>query len=444
MKKKLRIKDYIKKHRDELEKNPYVRKVGKTIQYAPEFKIKAVELKKKGVSIREIFESHGLPYKEPKSNTYITNWTKQYEEKGKESFFNESRGRNINGKSGRPKKEAITADEKVLIQEKIIEAQRQEIEALKKQLWQGRKVKIKENKYVPTQLVFQFIDDLKTKINVPIQTLCKYFNVSRSGYYKWIKSANKRRQRELQDKSDFKLISDLWVKNKEFGYQRITMHLRNDLGVVMNPKKVYRLMKKNGIRSTVRIKDPYKHLKDSYKNHHTFENVLDRNFDVDEPGTVFATDITYLIFNGYRYYLSVIKDLCTREIVAWKVSQNLSLDLSLDVINQLVERYGEENLKNTLIHSDQGLHYTNSMYVNKLKELNIIQSMSRKGNCLDNAKMETFFGHFKDECEYYDATDIKSLRFILNDYMNYYNHKRYQWTLKKMAPAQYRSHLLAA
>lgn len=153
------------------------------------------------------------------------------------------------------------------------------------------------------------------------------------------------------------------------------MHLRNDLGVVMNHKKVYRLMKKNGIRSTVRIKDPYKHLKDSYKDHHTFENILDRNFDVDEPGTVFATDITYLIFNGYRYYLSVIKDLCTREIVAWKVSQNLSLDLSLDVINQLVERYGEENLKNTLIHSDQGLHYTNSMYVNKLKELNIIQSM---------------------------------------------------------------------
>ncbi len=444
MKKKFRIKDYIKKHREELEKNPYVRKVGKTIQYAPEFKIIAIELKKKGISIRGIFESHGLPYKEPKSNIYITNWTKQYEEKGKDAFYKETRGHNVNGKSGRPKKEKIITEEKVLIQEKMIEALMKENDALKKQLSQGRKVKINKNKYVPTQLIFKFIDELKNEIDVPIQTLCKYFKISRSGYYKWIKSEDKRKKREHQDKLDFKLIKDIWDKHKEYGYPRITMCLRNDIGVIMNPKKVYRLMKKFNIRSIVRKKNPYRHLYDAYKEHHYFENILDRNFDIDEPGTVFATDITYLLFNGQRYYLSVVKDLCTREIVAWKVSQGLGINLSIDVIDQLVERYGKDKLKNTLIHSDQGMHYSTPTYVNKLKELGIIQSMSRRGNCLDNAKMETFFGHFKDECKYYKAKDIKSLETILKDYMYYYNNSRYQWTLKKMAPAQYKNHLLVA
>ncbi len=440
----LKLKEYIKEHKTELENNEYVKSVGKTIQYSPVFKVKAVEMKKQGFTAREIFYSCDLPFKQFKSREYIRIWEKQYDSLGKESFFEETRGRNVNGKSGRPEKKEITAEEKVLIQEKMIEALMKENDALKKQLSQGRKVKINENNYVPTHLIFQFIDELKGKINVPLRTLCEYFKVSRSGYYKWIKSTENREKREHQDKLDFNLIKDIWDKQKEYGYLRITMCLRNDFGIVMNPKKVYRLMKKFNIQSIVRKKNPYRHLYDAYKEHHTFENLLDRKFDVNEPCTVFATDITYLIFNGQRYYLSVVKDLCTREIVAWKISQGLGLNLSIDVIDQLVERYGKDKLKNTLIHSDQGMHYTNPVYVNKLKELNIIQSMSRRGNCIDNAKMETFFGHFKDECEYYKAKDIKSLKIILKNYMHYYNNARYQWTLKKMAPAQYRSHLLAA
>ena len=132
------IKEYIEQHREELEKNPNVSKVGKTIQYAPEFKVKAVEMKKAGHTNREIFESNGLPYKKRKAQYYLGKWRKQYDIYGMESFFKENRGKNINGKTGRPKKEEITVDEKVLIQEKIIEAQRMKIEALKKQLWQGR------------------------------------------------------------------------------------------------------------------------------------------------------------------------------------------------------------------------------------------------------------------------------------------------------------------
>ncbi|ERJ13480.1 2-dehydro-3-deoxyphosphooctonate aldolase KDO 8-P synthase protein [Haloplasma contractile SSD-17B] len=215
----------------------------------------------------------------------------------------------------------------------------------------------------------------------------------------------------------------------------------------MNPKKIYRLMKKFGIRSIIRKKNRHKHLYDAYKSHHYFENVLDRNFNVDKPGTVFATDITYLtLSSNERYYLSAVKDLCTREIVAWKVSKSLAISLSIDVIDQLVERYGEDYIKDNdiLIHSDQGFHYTNPKYVNKLNKLNVTQSMSRRGNCLDNAKMETFFGHFKDECNYDETKELMDLTEIIESYMDFYNTGRYQWTLKKMAPAQYRNHLLAA
>ena len=134
----IKIKEYIEKHKEDLKKNPNISKVNKTIQYSPEFKIKAVELKIAGYSNREIFELNGLPYRANKATNYISRWKSQYELYGKESFYKESRGRNINGKAGRPKKEEISVEEKVLIQERIIEAQRLEIEALKKQLRQGR------------------------------------------------------------------------------------------------------------------------------------------------------------------------------------------------------------------------------------------------------------------------------------------------------------------
>jgi len=441
---KLKLKEYVLEHREELEKNPNVSKVGKTIQYAPEFKLKAVEMKNQGYSNREIFESNNLPYSENKSRAYISKWLKQYNEQGKESLFIENRGKYSNGKAGRPKKEEITVDEKLMIQEKIIEALKMENDSLKKLLWQGKKVKGNENKFMPTKKIFEFIDELKQKIDIPTVSLCEYFDVSKSGYYKWSKNLPKQQIREEQDVSDFNLINEIWLDDKTMGYQRITMELRNEHGVIMNSKKVYRLMKKYGIRSTVRKKNPYKHLIDAYKEHYYFDNLLDRKFDVKTPGTVFATDITYLIFNNQRYYLSAVKDLCTREIVAWKVSRGLGVDLSIDVVKQMVEKYGANKIKSALIHSDQGMHYTNPTYVNLLKSLGIKQSMSRRGNCIDNAKMETFFGHFKDECKYQDAKNLGEITNIVGDYMNYYNKGRYQWTLKKMAPAQYRNHLLAA
>ncbi|ERJ13481.1 transposase [Haloplasma contractile] len=223
------IKEFIKQNKEELENNPNVLRVGKTITYSPEFKVKAVELREQGYSTREIFEDNGLCYHDPSSYKYIKKWTQQYKIHGRECFFKETRGRNANGKSGRPKKQELTVDEKVLIQEKIIEAQKQEIENLKKRLWLGKVVEVSD-KYMPKQMIFSFIHDLKNRGYSSITSLCEYFSVSRSGYNKWVKTASERKQREKQDLSDFKDIKYIWLKSdKTAGYRTICMNLRYEL-----------------------------------------------------------------------------------------------------------------------------------------------------------------------------------------------------------------------
>ena len=97
---------------------------------------------------------------------------------------------------------------------------------------------------------------------------------------------------------------------------------------------------------------------------------------------------------------------------------------------------------NIMIHSDQGFHYTNPQYIKVVKDLNMVQSMSRKGNCIDNAPMESFFGHFKDDVDYKECRTYEELEVLIRDYIEYYNNERYQWDLKKMTPVQYRNHLL--
>jgi len=144
---------------------------------------------------------------------------------------------------------------------------------------------------------------------------------------------------------------------------------------------------------------------------------------------------------GRKAYLSAIKDIASGETLALVVSTNLELAFVLITIGKLEAM---ELADGVLIHSDQGFHYTNPLYIQKIKQLGLIQSMSRKGNCIDNAPMESFFGHLKDELEFKNCSTFQELTTKVNEYMRYYNHNRYQWGLKKMSPTQYRDHLLAA
>jgi transposase InsO family protein len=180
--------------------------------------------------------------------------------------------------------------------------------------------------------------------------------------------------------------------------------------------------------------------------HRTCENKLSRAFSVATPFKVFSTDITYIPLN-YRFaYLSVIKDLASGEVVAWKLAMHMEMSLVMDTVENMKNNpaIAIASLKDSMIHSDQGVHYTNPLYIEMVKRLNMVQSMSRRGNCIDNAPIESFFGHLKDDVEYKNCKTFDELHSLITNYMQYYNNERQQWDLKKMTPVGYRNHLLSA
>jgi transposase InsO family protein len=173
--------------------------------------------------------------------------------------------------------------------------------------------------------------------------------------------------------------------------------------------------------------------------HRTAPNKLQRQFVQKNPLTVFCTDITYIPFAHSFVYLSVIKDIASGEVMSWSLSKGLEINLVIDTILKMKLK----NYENILIHSDQGFHYTNPKYIAILKEKKMEQSMSRKGNCIDNAPIESFFGHMKDELEYKSCSSIEELYLCIQSYMKYYNNERKQWNRNKMSPVEYREYLFS-
>jgi transposase InsO family protein len=264
--------------------------------------------------------------------------------------------------------------------------------------------------------------------------------INRSSFYYWQKAKVIRLEKELPDKL---LIEKIFNNHKKLaGYRTIRMDLENKYGVIMNTKKIRRLMNKYDLNTQVRRKNPYKEIMKKTQEHATCANILNRNFNQTKPFTTLCTDITYLYYGKCeKAYLSAVKDIATGEIIAYKVARHLTMPIVLETINNLNKAI---DLNNVLIHSDQGFHYTNPEYRKLLKNHNVIQSMSRKGNCIDNAPMESFFGHLKDELDYKYCKTFEELVEKIDEYMYYYNNERYQWSKNKMTPVEYRSHLLFA
>lgn len=232
-------------------------------------------------------------------------------------------------------------------------------------------------------------------------------------------------------------------KNRKKGARQIKMTLFGEFKTKYNLKRIRRIMKKFNIICPIRRANPYKRIMKATQEHSIVPNHLNRNFKQEIPGKVLLTDITYLFYGNYqKAYLSTIKDASTNEIVAYNLSKSLSLDIVLTTINKLFSNKNITLPESSLIHSDQGFHYTNPLFKKILKEHNINQSMSRKGNCWDNAPQESFFGHFKDEAKIKECNTYDELSSEIDAYMDYYNNHRYQWKLKKMTPVQYRNHLL--
>lgn len=272
-----------------------------------------------------------------------------------------------------------------------------------------------------------------------VKILCNIANVSRSGYYRWLKNTDK----PDKDYEEYLLIKEIFEKGKrKWGWRTIQMKLFSNKQIIMNHKKIIRIKNKYYLFTKIRRTNPYKAIMKKTKEHRTFGNILDRNFNQTAPFRAFGTDITYLPFNHRMAYLSAVKDFASGEIVAWDVSQHLEMDIVLNTVKNMQQNKNIVSLADVLIHSDQGVHYTSPQYSNMLKKLNMIQSMSRKGNCIDNAPTESFFGHLKDDVDYTDCKSFDELKEMIDQYINYYNNERQQWDLKKMTPVEYRNHLI--
>lgn len=270
--------------------------------------------------------------------------------------------------------------------------------------------------------------------------------VSRSGYYDWVKAAPLRTLRDVQDELDIELIREIFINKKEkVGALQIKMIMENDYFAEMNHKKIRRLMRKYNLKAKIRKANPYRKMAKATKEHITCPNLLNREFNQEEPGKVLLTDITYLYYGkGQKAYLSCVKDTATKEIVAYHLSKSLEMEIVYETLKKLKNGVSYHFHPDAILHSDQGFHYTHPLFQSKVKKLGLTQSMSRKGNCLDNAPMESFFGHFKDLAEYKSCVNLNEVKKEVDRVIEEYNHHRYQWGLMKMTPVQYRGHLLAA
>ncbi|QWH64222.1 IS3 family transposase (plasmid) [Bacillus mycoides] len=281
---------------------------------------------------------------------------------------------------------------------------------------------------------FEVIHEM-TKTGYTVTILCDIAGVTRSGYYKWILRHTTPSKKQSEDIEIKKKILACHKKLRGiYGYRRIQVWLKATYNLHLNHKRIQRLMSELGIKAVIRKKRPYYGKKEAYV---ISENHLNREFQASKPNEKWVTDITYLIFNGQRLYLSAIKDLYNNENVAYETSRRNDLKLVLDTLKKAKKK---RNVKGILLHSDQGSQYTSRQYNQLLKKYQMKASMSRRGNCWDNACMENFFSHFKSECFHlYSFRKANEVKLAVRKYMYFYNHQRFQKRLNNLSPYKYRT-----
>ncbi|MGG0516827.1 IS3 family transposase [Bacillus pseudomycoides] len=431
----------------QLEKNENVVKVSeRSITYCSDFKIKAVKENQSGKGPNQIFLENGFDLEiigERKPNQCLKRWRKTYEQFAEEGFYTERRGK---GSAGRPSTKMLSSDDKLKKAEARIAFLEAELGILKK-VRRTRKAGVTEETLTPCEK-YTLIEQTIRRFNFPrmVRYFCDLAGVSRSGYYAWLRKLDIHIEKEASDEKDYELIQEIFNrKKKKCGARFIKMALENTKGITMNLKCIFRVMRKYNLVTKIRRANPYKQIAKATQEHKTCPNLLQRQFNQEEPEKSMLTDITYLFYGkGKKAYLSCVKDSTTREILAYHVSPSLQMDIVYQTLDKLKDRLGDTIHPEALLHSDQGIHYTHPEFQRRVKEMGLRQSMSRRGNCLDNAPMESFFGHMKDELDYKCCQTFQSLQLVIEKYMQDYNYDRYQWTLKKMVPVQYRNHLLSA
>lgn len=430
-----------------LNTNPNVLRVSeKSITYTDEFKRSFIEEYLKGEkSPRIIFEEAGFSIEMIGIKRYeqsAARWLKAYNKDGIVGLIDTRAS-----SSGRPRIKELSQEQIIMKQEAKIKLLESQVELLKKADKIERRL-VNQSRKLLTNEIFQLINDTIREHNLQqmVSYFCTLLKVSRSGYYNYINSSD---NRKLQENNDLESKSIILKAMNNHGYKKgsrsIYMTLKNEFGITFNRKKIQRIMRKYQIICPIRKANPYRRMAKATKEHSVVANLLNRNFKQETPGKVLLTDITYLPYNGSNIaYLSTVKDGSTNEILSYHLSDRLTLDIATITIDKLVKNHKKLLHTEEFIHSDQGFHYTSPKFQKLLKECELGQSMSRRGNCWDNAPQESFYGHMKDEIDYRNCKTFDELQDLIDHYMNYYNQYRCQWGLKKLTPIKYRNQLLAA
>ena len=269
------------------------------------------------------------------------------------------------------------------------------------------------------------------RLEYPFKDLLDISKIARSSYYYLIKKSTKvDKYKDIKNK-----ISDIFNKHKgRYGYRRVHLSLIN-LGIKINHKTVYKLMKALNLKSLVRVKK-YK----SYKGKvgKVAKNIINRNFKSDNFCQKWVTDITEFKVNNKKLYLSPIMDLYNSEIISYSIGYRPDYSLVKSMLTKTLEKVN--NTEGIILHSDQGWHYQMKPYQVTLQENGIIQSMSRKENCLDNAMIENFFGLLKSELFYLKKyKSVEELKVDIDEYIYYYNNYRIKEKLKGQSPISFRT-----
>ena len=287
------------------------------------------------------------------------------------------------------------------------------------------------------------IHDAENRLSV--KTLCALAGVSRSGYYYWLKNSCSaaRCNKEAQDELDYRLIREAYdFRGYAKGVMGIHMRLLH-IGIRMNHKKIRRLMHKFGLVCPLRKANPYRRMAKAMKTNAVADNQLKRRFKSYGARRVFLTDITYIPFGKAFLYLSVILDAYTEQVMSYELSDSLEIDFVLATVEKLIRNHGTSIDATAMIHSDQGCHYTSTSFRKLISDHGLRQSMSRRGNCWDNAPQESFFGHMKDELDIKvrNWQSLQDVQHSIDDWMDYYNNDRYKVGLGKMSPNEFYRYL---
>lgn len=390
--------------------------------YKRNTKLLAINRVKNGESIRSVSIDLGLI--EP---GILSDWISKYNIEGEESI-----------QDTYPRKSYLNEDEryKKAINHKLKEENERlkaEIEYLKKS--QSLVQKLED---LTTKQKAEVVRELRT--DYELKDLLEIANIPLSVYYYQVKS----KKRKVNKYEEIELrIEYLYLKKhkKRIGYQRIYIELKKE-GYIIGKNKVLEIMREKGYAK--QNKPKYYH---SYEGNQggVVENILNQNFKTTKPYEKAGTDITMFNVHEERVYLSPIIDFNSREVLSYEVGTDAKVTKVISMLEKLKTNH-KEQIKGMIIQSDQGVQYQNSRYSDKLKELEIVQSMSRKGNCLDNSPTENFFGRLKDEIWYnneYKFDTADELIKEIHEYIKYYNEVRIVTKLR-CSPINYRNKMLNA